>query len=71
MNEYKKEAVALILSIPDDKSKAVLNILENICELLNVDTNKTERLTIRAEEKLALMEEIESVVGEESDARGR
>lgn len=67
MNEFKQEAIAIIKSIPDDKAEAVLNILENICELLNVDTNKRELLTIRAEEKLALMEEVENLVGEESD----
>ena len=69
MNESKKEAIALILSIPDDKSAAVLKILENICELINVDSNRQERLTARVEEKLALMEEIENLIGEESDLK--
>lgn len=64
MTEFKREAIALIESIPDDKSEIVLNILENICELLNVDSNRQERLTERVEEKLALMEEIENIVGE-------
>ena len=65
MNEFKQEAIALIERIPDDKAEVVLNILENICELLNVDTNRRERLVGRVEEKLALMEEIEGLVGEE------
>ena len=67
MTEAKKEAVALILSIPDDKAAAVLKILENVCELLNVDSSRQERLTERVEEKLALMEEIEHLVGEDNE----
>ena len=65
MNEFKQEAIALIEKIPDEKSETVLNILENICEMLNVATNRQERLTERVEEKVALMEEAESMVGEE------
>lgn len=69
MTEAKQEAIALILSIPDDKSAAVLKILENTCELLDIDSNRQERLLERVEEKLALMEEIENLVGEESDSK--
>ena len=65
MNSYKLDAIALIESIPDDKAETVLKILENICELLKVDTNKQERLTERVEENLAIMEEAEALVGEE------
>ena len=67
MNEAKQEAIALILSIPDDKAATVLKILENVCELLNVDTNRQERLIERVEEKLALMEEVEHLVGEDNE----
>lgn len=67
MTEAKQEAIALILSIPDDKSATVLKILENVCELLNVDSNRQERLIGRVEEKLALMEEIEHLVGEDNE----
>ena len=71
MTEAKREAIALIVSIPDDKAATVLKILENICELLNVDSNRYERLIGRVEEKLALLEELEGLIGEEnSDARG-
>ena len=66
MNSYKLDAIALIESIPDDKAEAVFKILENVCELLNVDSNRNERLIGRAEERLALMEEIENLVGEET-----
>ena len=69
MNSYKLDAIALIESIPDDKAEAVLKILENACELLNVDSNRNERLIGRAEERLALMEEIENLVGEERDSK--
>ena len=69
MNSYKLDAIALIESIPDDKAEAVLKILENACEFLDVDSNRNERLIGRAEERLALMEEIENLVGEESDTK--
>ena len=68
MTEAKQEAIALILSVPDEKSAAVLKILKNVCEILNVDTNRQELLVAHVEEKLALMEEIENLVGEESDS---
>ena len=69
MTEAKQEAIALILSIPDDKSAAILKILENTCELLDIDSNRQERLLERVEEKLSLMEEIENLIGEESDSK--
>ena len=69
MMEAKQKAIALILSIPDDKSAAVLKILKNVCELLNVDSSRQERLTERVEEKLALMEEVEHLVGEDGDSK--
>ena len=69
MTQTKLEAIALIAGIPDEKSAAVLKILENVCELLNVDSKRQERLIERVEEKIALMEEIETIVGEESDSK--
>ena len=69
MTKAKLEAIALIASIPDDKAATVLKILENVCELLNVDTNRQERLTERVEEDLALIEEVENLVGEGGDAK--
>lgn len=69
MTEAKQKAIALILSIPDDKAATVLKILENVCELLNVDSSRQERLTERVEEKLALMEEVEHLVGEDGDSK--
>ena len=70
MNSYKLDAIALIESIPDDKAETVLKILENACKLLSVDSNRREHLIGRAEERLALMEEIENLIGEESDSKG-
>lgn len=70
MNSYKLYAIALIENLPDDKAETVLKILENVCELLSVDSNRREHLIGRAEERLALMEEIEHLVGEESDSKG-
>ena len=69
MTQTKLEAIALIAGIPDEKSAAVLKILENVCELLNVDSKRQERLIERVEEKIALMEEIENIIGEESDSK--
>ena len=67
MNEYKREAIALIESIPDEKSAAVLKILESVCELLKVDSDaeRNEILTERVEENVALIEEIENLSGEQ------
>ena len=65
MTEAKREAIILIEKIPDEKSEVVLSILENICELLAIDTNRQERLVGRVEEKVALVEEVEGLVGEE------
>lgn len=69
MTEAKQRAIALIAGLPDDKAATVLKILENICELLNVDSNRQERLTERIEERLVLMEEVESIIGEGGDAK--
>ena len=65
MTESKLEAIALIERIPDEKSATVLKILQNVCELLSVDTNLNEHLTARIEQNLALMEELENLIGED------
>ena len=67
MTDNKLAAMAFIERVPDEKSAAVLKILQGVCELLNVDTDCNEHLTSRVEEKLALMEEIENLVGEGGD----
>ncbi|MBQ6006341.1 MAG: hypothetical protein IJL14_08850 [Selenomonadaceae bacterium] len=69
MTAAKLEAIALIAGIPDDKAATVLKFLEHVCELLNVDSNRQERLIERVEENLALMEELENLIGEESDSK--
>ena len=70
MTKNKLAAIALIERVPDEKSAAVLKILQGVCELIGVDTNRNERLTERIEQNLALMEELENLVGEDemSDA---
>ena len=65
MTKFKLEAIALIERVPDEKSAAVLKILQGVCELIGVDTNRNERLTERIEQNLALMEELENLVGED------
>lgn len=65
MTESKLEAIALIERIPDEKSATVLKILQNVCELLSVDMNRNERLIARIEQNLALMEELENLIGED------
>ena len=69
MTKSKLEAISLIAGIPDDKAETVLKILENVCELLNIDSNRQERLIEHAEENLALMKEIENLVAEEGDSK--
>lgn len=69
MTKHKLEAIALIERVPDEKSAAVLKILQGVCELIGVDTNRNERLTERIEQNLALMEELENLVGEGGDNR--
>lgn len=65
MTKNKLAAIALIERVPDEKSAAVLKILQGVCELIGVDTNRNERLTERIEQNLALMEELENLVGED------
>jgi len=65
MTKHKLAAIALIERVPDEKSAVVLKILQGVCELIGVDTNRNERLTERIEQNLALMEELENLVGED------
>ena len=65
MTKNKLAAIALIERVPDEKSAVVLKILQGVCELIGVDTNRNERLTERIEQNLALMEELENLVGED------
>ena len=69
MTELKQEIFTLIEAIPDEKSDVLIKILNSVREILDVDSNRLERLTERVEERLALMEEVEHLVGEGGDAK--
>lgn len=57
MTALKQEAIALIEGIPDEKSDVLIKILKSIRELLGVNSK------IRAEKNLAVMDEIQSIIG--------
>lgn len=65
MTEHKLAAIALIERIPDEQSAAVLKLLQNVCELIGVDTKLNEHLIARVEQNIALMEEVEALIGED------
>ena len=69
MTELKQEIFTLIEAIPDEKSDVLIKILNSVREILDVDSNRLERLTERVEERLALMEEVEGIIGEGGDAK--
>ena len=69
MTALKQEAFALIESIPDDKSDVLIKIIKNIREVLAVDSRQQDKLISRAEQNLAVMEEIESLIGEEDGSK--
>ncbi len=69
MTELKQEIFTLIEEIPDEKSDVLIKILNSVREILDVDSNRLERLTERVEERLALMEEVEGIIGEGGDAK--
>ncbi|MBR0061375.1 MAG: hypothetical protein IJP68_07830 [Selenomonadaceae bacterium] len=59
MTTLKQEAFALIESIPDDKSDVLIKIVKNIREVLGINSNS------RAERNLAIMDEIQKLVGDD------
>ena len=59
MTTLKQEAFALIESIPDEKSDALIEIVKNIREVLGINSNS------RAERNLAIMDEIQKLVGDD------
>lgn len=60
MTELKREAISLIESLPDD-SPLLAQAVKNLRGL--IDDAKHKQIS-RVEENLAVMEEIESLVGE-------
>ena len=69
MTALKQEAFALIESIPDEKSDVLIKIIKNIREVLAVDSRRQDKLISRAEQNLAVMEEIESLIGKEDSSK--
>ena len=69
MTALKQEAFALIESIPDEKSDVLIKIIKNIREVLAVDSRRRDKLISRAEQNLAVMEEIESLIGKEDSSK--
>lgn len=67
MNELKQETIALIESIPDEKSYVLVGIVKILRDLLNDDFQ--EEIYSRAEQDLAIMEDIETLTREEGNAK--
>ena len=68
MTNLKREALALIESIPDDRNDVLLKIVKGIREL--VDTDSQDDIYSAVEHDLAIIEEMENLIGEESEAHG-
>ncbi|MBE8954531.1 MAG: hypothetical protein SR2Q5_02520 [Quinella sp. 2Q5] len=57
MNNLKREAIALIESIPDERSDVLIAAVKNLRALIEDD----DEIFSRAEQDLALMEDIETL----------
>ena len=68
MTNLKREALALIESIPDERRDVLLKIVKGIREL--VDTDSQDDIYSAVEHDLAIIEEMENLIGEESEAHG-
>lgn len=64
----KQEAIALIESIPDERTEVLLKIVKGIRELINADSQ--DDIYNDAEQDLALIEDAESLTHEGDDANG-
>ncbi|MCR5834740.1 MAG: hypothetical protein K6G55_08860 [Selenomonadaceae bacterium] len=67
MTELKQEAIKLIESIPDEKIAVLKNIVRYLRGVTDSESRQHDKLISRAEEKLALMEETENLIGEDKD----
>ena len=67
MNELKQEAIALIESIPDGRDDLLVKSIKILRDLLNDDFQ--EEIYSRAEEDLAIIEDIETLTREEGNAK--
>ena len=66
-HSLKREAIALISRIPDDKTELLAAIVKGIRK--EIDADFQDDIYSRAEQDLALMEEAENLVGEGGDAK--
>ena len=66
MTELKREAMTLIENIPDENTALLAKILKNLRGLID-DAKRQRKQISRVEENLAVMEEIETLVGEGGD----
>ena len=64
MTNLKREALALIESIPDDRNDVLLKIVKGIRELVDFDQWRDEIFS-RDEQDFALIEDAESLTHEE------
>ena len=68
MIELKQKIIALIESIPDERTDVLTKILGVVCNL--ADENHQDEIFSRAEQDLALIEDIESLTREGGVDRG-
>lgn len=68
MIELKRKIIALIESIPDERTDVLTKILATVCDL--ADENHQDEIFSRAEQDLALIEDIESLTREGGVDRG-
>ena len=67
MTELKREAIALIAKLPAENKDVLVNIVKTLRNVLNKDFQ--DEIYSRAEEDLAIMEDIETLTREEGNAK--
>ena len=67
MTELKREAIALIAKLPAENKDVLVNIVKTLHNVLNKDFQ--DEIYSRAEEDLAIMEDIETLTREEGNAK--
>ena len=67
MTELKQEAFTLIARLPAENEDVLVNIVKTLRDLLNDDFQ--DEIYSRAEQDLAIMEDIETLTREEGNAK--
>ena len=70
MTELKQKIIALVEKIPDERTDVLTKIIGDICEFMDDDLRQDEIFS-RAEQDLALLEDIESLTREGGDRHGQ